>query len=124
MVARLRLTRSLLVLPVAAIAILFGLQQASASDAYSSAVLADVPAGYWRLNETSGATAYDSSGHGNNGAIGSGVTLGQPGALVGSTDTAMSFNATSAAKVSVSTIAGLTGGSHSFTSEAWLNLNT
>jgi hypothetical protein len=44
---------------------------------YKSVVLADKPVGYWMLNETSGTTAYDSSGNGLNGTVESGVTIGQ-----------------------------------------------
>lgn len=48
---------------------------------YSEVILADGPVGYWRLNETSGTTAYDSSGHGNNAGYSGGVTLGAIGPL-------------------------------------------
>src|SRR5437763_1786933 len=51
----------------------------AAPDAYAAEVKADNPIGYWRLNETSGTTANDLSGNGNNGTYGPGVTLGQPG---------------------------------------------
>jgi hypothetical protein len=37
--------------------------------------------GLWHLDETSGKTAFDSSGNGNNGAISGPVTLGVPGHL-------------------------------------------
>jgi hypothetical protein len=43
--------------------------------------------GLWHLDETSGTTAFDSSGNGNNGAISGPVTLGVPGEL----NTAYSF---------------------------------
>src|SRR6266480_3091406 len=43
--------------------------------------------GLWHLDETSGKTAFDSSGNGNNGAISGPVTLGVPGHL----NTAYSF---------------------------------
>jgi hypothetical protein len=43
--------------------------------------------GSWHLDETSGKTAFDSSGNGNNGAISGPVTLGVPGHL----NTAYSF---------------------------------
>lgn len=46
-----------------------------ASASYSSVVLADSPTVYWRLNETSGSTAADSSGNGNTGTY-SNCTLG------------------------------------------------
>jgi hypothetical protein len=46
---------------------------------------------YWRLGESEGPTAVDSKG-GNDGTYAGGVTLGQPGALAGSTDTAVLLN--------------------------------
>jgi hypothetical protein len=48
--------------------------------AYSSAVLADGPAGYWRLGETSGTTAGDSAGP-NPGQYRNGATLAAPSLL-------------------------------------------
>jgi hypothetical protein len=47
---------------------------------YVSGVTADNPAGYWRLGETSGATAVDSTG-GSNGSYVNGATLGAPSLL-------------------------------------------
>jgi beta-galactosidase len=42
---------------------------------YDTSLLTFGPAGYWRLNEVSGTTAFDSSGKGFNGTYESGVTL-------------------------------------------------
>jgi hypothetical protein len=56
--------------------------------AYGLAVADAGPIGWWKLDETSGSVAADASGGGNPGAIGSGVTLGVPGA----DGTAFSFN--------------------------------
>ncbi|HEX9505091.1 MAG TPA: LamG-like jellyroll fold domain-containing protein, partial [Acidimicrobiia bacterium] len=54
-------------------------------------MLADHPAGFWRLGDPVGSTtAADASGNGLVGAVDPGVTLGQPGALSG--DTAATFN--------------------------------
>src|SRR5262249_53557695 len=47
-----------------------------------SAILADGPLGYWRLDETSGTTAFDSSPNGYNGTFFGNVTLGVAGALL------------------------------------------
>lgn len=58
---------------------------------YPAVVLADAPAGYWRFDELSGTTAFDSSGHGNNGSYLNGPLLGQAGAFAGS-GTAVSFD--------------------------------
>ncbi len=46
---------------------------------YASAIVSLGPTAYWRLNESSGTTAFDYSG-GYNGTIAGGVTLAQPGA--------------------------------------------
>ncbi|MEV0391412.1 DUF6531 domain-containing protein [Nonomuraea sp. NPDC050643] len=58
---------------------------------YRSGVLDSDPFGYWRLGESSGATAED-QGTGAGKATYQSVTLGQQGALAGSTDTAASFS--------------------------------
>ena len=59
---------------------------------YRSSVLADGPAGYWRLGESSGTTAADESGNGRSGSYVGGVTLGAPDALANDADTAASFD--------------------------------
>lgn len=66
---------------------------ARAIDSYSQAVLADSPAGYWRMGDAVGSgTAADSSGNGRTGTIlAGGVTFGQTGAL-DETDTAALFD--------------------------------
>jgi hypothetical protein len=66
--------------------------QTTVSDPYPSAVLADKPIAYWRLDDTSGTVAHDLVGL-NNGAISGGVTLNQPGALAD--DSAMTFDGSS-----------------------------
>ena len=58
--------------------------------AYRDTVLADHPISYWRLDETSGTTATDVQ-LANTGAYVGSPTLGQPGAIVGDPDTAVSF---------------------------------
>jgi CSLREA domain-containing protein len=60
--------------------------------AYVGTVLAAAPKGYWRFGEGSGTVQKDSSGNGNNGTYLGGVTLGQPGALVGDPDTASLYD--------------------------------
>lgn len=40
---------------------------------YYSSVLKDSPVGFWKMDETSGSIAYDSSGCGNNGSYGGGI---------------------------------------------------
>lgn len=54
---------------------------ATSRGAYADAVIAAGPVAYWRLGETSGTTAADSSGNGRAGTYIGGVTLGQAGAL-------------------------------------------
>jgi hypothetical protein len=62
---------------------------------YADVVLADNPIAYYRLNETSGTTATDSSGHGRNGTYASAdMTLGVAGLLTGASDKAAYFNPT------------------------------
>lgn len=65
--------------------------------AYSSAVMADSPYGYFRLGESSGTSSTDASGNSFTGAYGtisgSGPTFSQPGAmLLNDTDTSPLFN--------------------------------
>ena len=50
--------------------------------AYAEEVMSDSPVAWWRLDETSGTTAADSSGNGNHGTYGSGVTLDQPPLII------------------------------------------
>ena len=60
---------------------------------YQALVLAQKPVAYWPMNEATGTSVLDLSGHGNTGTIQGGVTLGQPGPIVGDpADTAMGFN--------------------------------
>src|SRR4051794_22301246 len=49
---------------------------------YRDEVLADTPVSFWRLSETSGTTIVDDRGLNNGQYSSSGVTLGQPGAVV------------------------------------------
>jgi hypothetical protein len=59
---------------------------------YSAEVLADSPAAYWRLGDTSGTTMADSSGNSRSGTYTS-VNLNQTGLLSGDADTAVTFSA-------------------------------
>lgn len=58
---------------------------------YQSEVLADSPAGYWRLGETSGTNANDEGSGGNDGTYTGGFTLGATG-LDGSVDKAVALD--------------------------------
>lgn len=62
---------------------------------YDEVVLADGPVGYWRLGESSGTVARDSSGHGRDGTYVDAPTLGVAGALTTDANTAVTFPAES-----------------------------
>lgn len=64
----------------------------TARPSYSAAVLADAPAGYWRMGETSGTTMTDATTNGNDGTYAGSVKLGQPGAMAGDKSTAVEFD--------------------------------
>ena len=59
---------------------------------YPQAVLHDSPLFYWRLGQKSGKTAWDATKSGRTGIYESGVTLRQPGAITGGTNTAVSLD--------------------------------
>jgi hypothetical protein len=60
---------------------------------FEAALVGDGPMAYWRLDETSGTTAFDHVGA-HDGTYSASVTLGTPGALNGDSDAAASFNGT------------------------------
>jgi hypothetical protein len=82
---------------------------------YRDAVHANHPISYWRLDESSGTSAVDWE-HANNGSYVGNPTLGQPGALAGDPDSAVSFNGTTQ-YVSVPYAAALNPAT--FSVEAW-----
>jgi hypothetical protein len=59
---------------------------------YPDAVGADDPLVVWRLGESGGAAAADASGHARPGTYVGGVSLGQPGALVGDVNRSVSLD--------------------------------
>lgn len=65
---------------------------------YSDVVLSDQPVGYWRLGDTAGVTAVDSSTTANNGTYVGTYVLNQPSGLTDDSDGAVSFTA---AKVTI-----------------------
>jgi len=90
----------------------------TAPSAYVTSVLADGPAGYWRLGETSGTTAVDQRGA-NNGAYGGGPTLGAASLLPQDTSNkAVSFDGSNDT-VSIPNAAAL-GLTAAVTVEAWI----
>jgi len=60
---------------------------------YAQTVTADAPAGYWRLDETSGTTAANAAGAAGSGTY-TGVTLGAPGLIGSASDKAVTFPGT------------------------------
>lgn len=85
--------------------------------AYAAAVLADEPVAYWRLGETSGNTAFDSSPNARHGSYQGGALLAQPGAIANDPDGAVRFDASSL--MDAGDIFGFEG-SAAFTLEAWI----
>lgn len=98
----------------------------SGSVAYANAVLADSPVAYWRLGESSGTSAADTSGNGNTGTYTGGVTLGVPGALAaepdGTSNTAALFASASTQYVALpnAQIIGGANYANDFTAAAWV----
>ena len=87
---------------------------------YVDTVIADAPVGYWRLNETSGTTAADSSGNGLDGTYIGGVILGQPGLPPTLASTSVLFNGSNSyVSVPASAILNLTA---AWTQEVWVYL--
>ena len=83
--------------------------------------MADNPAGYWRLGEASGTTAFDETGNGNPGTYLQAVTLGVPGALATELNSAARFDGGSG-RISVNDPASgaLDVDTGDFTIEAWV----
>lgn len=91
--------------------------------AYTSIVLADTPQAYYRLDETSGTNAADSSGNSNAGTYTtSGLTLAQPGCLLSDADTGTLFTS-SVGRVQLPSVA-LGNGWSGFSAECWIKPTT
>lgn len=86
---------------------------------YPREVLADSPAGYWRLGEASGTQAFDASGNGRHGTRTADVTVGAQGLLEGDTDTAYAFDGTATANDDVTLPAFALGDNWSW--EIWIH---
>ncbi len=109
-----------------AVAAHFQLGQGSAVDSdgptdfYGRTALADDPTVYWRLDETTGTLANDSSGDSADGTYGGGVTLGRPTTVDGSAHAA-GFSGTASGIVhSNATLSS----SATFSAEAWVRTTT
>ena len=92
---------------------------APTQSSYASTVVSQGAATYWRLGESSGATAIDSVGY-NDGAVSSGVTRGATGAISGDANKASTFNGSSGL-VATQTPVPAPG---TFTIEAWFKTTT
>jgi beta-N-acetylglucosaminidase/Concanavalin A-like lectin/glucanases superfamily/Hyaluronidase post-catalytic domain-like/Glycosyl hydrolase family 20, domain 2 len=88
----------------------------ASAQSYPDLVLSHSPGGYWRLGDSSGTVAADSSGHGDPGTYETGVTLAQPGPLPGSADASALFDG---GYVSVPNSAAISP-TGPFTLEAWV----
>ncbi len=96
-----------------------------AADPYSTAILADGPVAFWRMNETTGTVATDSAGTFN--GVYTNASIDQTGYTLGSdpTNLAVAFGS-SAGQGSDSYVGGMpldfaTGGTAVFSLEAWVN---
>lgn len=85
---------------------------------YSAEVLADSPAAYYRLAESSGTTAADSSGNSRNGTYVGSPTLGQTSGVGDGSDSSVQFGASK--YVDVASASWMTGGGGEFSAEAWV----
>ncbi|MBI3968024.1 MAG: PQQ-dependent sugar dehydrogenase, partial [Chloroflexi bacterium] len=90
---------------------------ATAGTLYPSAVLTDQPLAYWRLGETSGAQAGDSSGNAQHAAYSAGVTLNQAGALSSETSSGVALDGASGHVVAPNGFSSFATG---LTVEAWI----
>ncbi len=88
------------------------------ADAYGSAVYADEPLQYWRLDETSGTTLADASNNNATGLVQGTPTLGVSGAL-GATGKAISLDG-----ASYLTSAAQTSSPSAYSLELWFNTTT
>lgn len=85
---------------------------------YVAEVMADEPAGYFRLGESVTPTAFDTSGNGHEGTY-QAVTVGEPGAIAGDPDTAVHFSGMNGSIVQFEDIFDFPGKTP-FTAEVWI----
>jgi trimeric autotransporter adhesin len=93
---------------------------AAPTDTYGTRVRADRPDSYWRLGETSGSRAADSSSSGVDGALAGVSVYGVAGAVTGTTDTALTLNGSSGHVVA----AQAWGAPTTYSTEAWFRSTT
>ena len=90
------------------------------SDSWGAAVWNSRPDAFWRLDESSGTVAADSSGNSNNAGYSSGIALSQASPVSGGTGTAVTLNGSSA---TIGSAASVTSPS-SYTMSAWFSTTT
>ncbi len=89
------------------------------ASSYKASVLQNDPSLYWRLDESGGTAANDSSGNGNDGTYSSSdITYGITGALEGRADTAVAIGSTGSI---TSGAGGLPSATQAATYELWFN---
>ncbi|MBA3413989.1 MAG: hypothetical protein H0U10_02035, partial [Chloroflexia bacterium] len=90
-----------------------------AADGYASLVEATPGlVAYWRLDETSGTTAVDRSGAGNDASYAATVVLGEPG-LIGPVNASVALDGTDDAYIDAGDVLDFAAGAP-FTLEAWI----
>jgi Concanavalin A-like lectin/glucanases superfamily len=87
---------------------------------YKATTLAKSPIRYYRLDETSGTTAYDLGSGVQNGTLHGGITLAQPGLLFKDLNYSMLFNGSSG-YISVPTT-GMPTGAAAWSMECWVHM--
>ncbi len=90
---------------------------------YAMAVLADKPNLYWRLDEPTGITAVDSSGHGNDGTYGYGGSIAAPTSATSKVDSDGAKFISDFRSVESNSGAGLPIGGAPRTLEMWVQSN-
>jgi hypothetical protein len=88
---------------------------------YGSKVLGDGPVAYWRLDETSGTTAHDVTGHGHDATYAASCSLGVGGALLDDTDPAAGFDGMTSTVTAPPTDLDFAG-TAPFSVEGWVNV--
>ena len=81
-------------------------------------MLADRPAAYWRMDETSGNTMVDASGNRNDGTYEGAFSLGQPAPFAGNGNTAVTFDSRTGGYASVPSTTSLQ--MNTVTIELWI----
>ncbi|WP_062005517.1 MULTISPECIES: LamG-like jellyroll fold domain-containing protein [Arthrobacter] len=90
------------------------------ADPYGAAVYNSAPSLYWRLDESSGSLAQDSSASLSPGTYSGTTTLGVPGAIAGTSDTAVGLNGTTGLITSNTTYSSPS----TYSLELWFNTTT